>query len=622
MKLKKIKLLTLAIPLLFSLNSCDKKESTGGGTQVEESGLEVNVTLSKPEDIEVTEPKKVASNNKNGLNDKPIITEFKEFDAIQTAGIPVEEKNKKLLAETTSPGNVPVPMKDGTKYVLFLFKKTGSTQTYYTHSVLTANQGTPGNAATQRIDVIKGDTYYWYAYSFNSSDNPAIATYTNTSLTLPGIQNKELVYAAGEVTVSATGNKPLNISFLQQMARISIEFDARGMFTDDIEKINAELFSGTATPTKLNLKKGDFNLLTGTFETASVLDYELPNQVHNSVTPPPTPMFVNVEPLYKDRKVAYIYSVPTNDIAAFRVKLKDLSIKIDNNTTRAFTNLESNFDFTAVKIQKNKNYRLKIDLIESPLNVTGLGYNSIGIVSGTRLVRWARQNIYFTGVADRNPYRFYHTYAHQKDDDYKSMFAFLADQPAQYKNQSIFASNGGDPCLKVHPANVWRSANNDDWKSLGEADKSLFGSSQTSTANAPTRTKNLTYYSNGSDGLTSTLGYWEFDSESAVPQAGTYPSNKLRFNANGYIGQVSALADIINLSFSNSSHGASAYYWAQENLITLLGIPGLLDVGQAYTYFTRNDSFNKVQHNYNLTLGLLGLSVLESNFYNVRCVRN
>src|SRR5690606_23544420 len=136
------------------------------------------------------------------------------------------------------------------------------------------------------IAVTPGTTYKWVALSYNNQDPIPTITTGNTSLLMP--QNKDILYASGNITIPSTpgANVSLPIAFNHAFSRLAIELNSMGVFRP--------MNSGTVSVTGLALRTGTINLVTG------------------AVTPETTTFtptinwdsFTNIDPAYSDAKIA------------------------------------------------------------------------------------------------------------------------------------------------------------------------------------------------------------------------------------------------------------------------------------------------------------------------------
>ena len=410
------------------------------------------------------------------------------------------------------------------------------------------------------ITVPKGDNYNWYAVSYNDTEDIPAVDLENPSLALPA--NKDVLYASGELNIAADASDEtiaLGIVFEHAFARIAIELNTMGMFAD-MESAVVEVSGNDA-------KTGTLNILTGTItdltDATATIDYS---------------SFVDVDANYSDRKVAYFYTAAEDQLGALSVSLKGLSLAIDDGSTRSFTSLATspsvfNFDITP---QRGSSYTIRVDLVESPLTFDG--------------VQWARQNLYYTG--GHNPYRFHHTYAHTNNRN--SYFSFQALTPNNFGIES-------DPCLEVYPAGTWRQASQDDYETLT-------GTPVLGGIGGVTGEQDVTY------GTENGMGYFEY--EVTTGTGAPYPGNNLRFNFNGSGISLGLVNGILELDLG-STYGNSVRVWTSSKVLDI----GILDLG-AWSYGNQGTTEGRLYASV-LQLGLLGaIDVLESEFMNVRCVRN
>lgn len=439
-------------------------------------------------------------------------------------------------------------MESGVTYRLVIYDASDNTVVSSTQLV----SGTQGE-----VNVRKGGTYNWYAVSYNNTENIPHADETNPVINVP--EASDLLYASGSITVDINapdGNEPLGIVFAHKFSRIGLELNTMGMFAN-MNSVGVVVNGATGTT-------GTFDLINNTF-TGSSTD---PITVDFSD-------FENVDPLYGDRKIAYIYSsVETS--TNLSVSINALDIQLDDGTNRVFSNLAASpvgFDFILTP-QLGATYTAQMNFVESALTLDG--------------VRWARQNLYYQG--GHNPYRFHHTYAHTNARN--TYFSFRGMVPQNFGSDS----NDGDPCALVYPAGVWRQAEASDFRTLTGGGL-LGGSGATET-----------YGSVGS------LGYIEYQAASGV--AAPYPSNNLRFNKNGGGLSLGVVDGLVQLDLF--SYGSEALVWSHDPGLDVLGLAW---VG-AYAYEGTGTSGNASTVLDVVQVGLLGIGVVESSFKNVRCVRN
>lgn len=221
-------------------------------------------------------------------------------------------KQSNMLSSTSKNGSssgslrsAVVKMDDGVKYRVLLFNTT-------TNRMEKAVVATAGVAL--EIDVFEGQTYKWYAYSYNSSEQADLGTIDLTDPKIYSKPDKPLLYATGEVT-SVHGSTPISINFLHQMTQLKVEVDTKGMFGDIVD-ISANYAANT-------IKGGEFNLLTGAFqgnlyteESVGLLNFTSKDTISDQV------------------KVASYYTADVNT-NSFEVQFVDLNVKLINGTTES-----------------------------------------------------------------------------------------------------------------------------------------------------------------------------------------------------------------------------------------------------------------------------------------------
>ncbi|MNJ96987.1 hypothetical protein D3C87_147230 [compost metagenome] len=112
-------------------------------------------------------------------------------------------------------------MQSGFKYRVLVYNKSTG-QLWHT---VQAVAGTPLS-----MDVTKGNSYVWYAYSYNNAEDLP----EPNNLSDPAIETnifKDLLYAKGEITIAQTAvnqqdNYPINIVFNHRVAQVYVKVDA------------------------------------------------------------------------------------------------------------------------------------------------------------------------------------------------------------------------------------------------------------------------------------------------------------------------------------------------------------------------------------------------------------
>lgn len=527
----------------------------------------------------------------NSMNDaiSQEYVEGKAFDAITSvlpeqateSGLPALASAKRI---NDSKAVVSKPMPVGVKFRLVLYKIGAQGEVFWRQKMLRSSTSSSSDT-TQQIDVVRGDTYRWVAYSYNSTaDIPPLTDLSSNADVTTG-ENSEFIYATGRVTISTAGVHPLRINFNHKVARLAVEVDTRGLFADSIRDLNVSIVN----PSQLGFTTGRFRLRDSAIISSQA--YTLPAQFSLS-------RFKNAADNALNRKVLYLYSATPVNVNAVGVQLRSITTWMeDANITRIFSNVNQTFSFPNVQLNSGQTYNAKIDLIESALRIGN--------------VAWARSNLYYKstpqGVPISNePHRFRSTTRH--DDSRESFFPFRSNSPFWY-------GVNDDPCSQVYPTSrprdglsIWRQANINDFNTLGASPVAL----------TTTPSSLATYHVVPQ----SSLGYLEYTAEGTVDPYGT---NRLRFNMNGYGTQIELLGQLVRIQGTPIGRGTQVYLWSNSRVIE----GSLLDLG-AYYYNAYRVASSLVYGPHNnvspnaislLSIGALGGSLIQSWFMNVRCVR-
>ena len=551
------------------LTGCSKEQEPGQSLS-DGATLSVSVLgVTDAEEISSIDDKKTSS-VKSTVNPQTASSkemQFDGFDALVSVERDVEEKSKISVGSSSKGASgdlmaAAVPV--GVRYRLLFYKSDG---TFVKSALLTS--GTAG-----QLTIPKGATYNWSAISYNNTGSIPDINPANPTLTLPA--NRDVLYAKGTINIpanAADGTTPLGIVFNHRLARIGIELNTMGMF--------ANMNSAGVTVSGALAKTGTINLRTGALSNLT-----------NYTTGITYSSFTNVDPLYSDRKIAYFYTADSTANTNLVVSLNALSIQLDTNTPRVFTNLgtaPASFTFSITPVL-GRGYRAVINLLESPIPLGG--------------VRWARNNLYYNG-AGHNPYRFQHTY--RANSNTNSFFSYRGTLPERFATGG--ASGGGDPCALVYPQGVWRQPTTTDFNAL--AGVNILGLSALGA-------RAVTF------GTDATGSYYQYDLGSGVPATSTpYPDNRLRFYLNGNGSAVSLVEDLARVTIVNGA--TELHLWSSSSL---LNIP-LLGAGVGAYYFEGtitsdlfgNPLYNRRQNAQILNISAVGLAVAQSDFKNVRCVR-
>lgn len=275
-----------------------------------------------------------------------------------------EKTEKSLLAATQ-------PMTPGFKYRLLIYRNS-SPNLWQTMEV-TAGQEI-------NIDVAKGDTYRWYAYSYNSTESlPVPANTTNPTVEAP--IDKDLLYADGAITIPNTPvgeshTYPIAITFYHKLTQITVRID--GNVLADYANINGlkAIFSEDDY-----IKSGTFDIKNnsmGNFQTIPTTD------IFDFSTANPTNIWERV-----------FYTADAASLVSFKVKVTDLPVTFNgvdpgvadvnlatfSNANIPVPNIEFMYNYTTpaggqnLVAIANLSYTLQSRRILHVSNTTSFGYS-------------------------------------------------------------------------------------------------------------------------------------------------------------------------------------------------------------------------------------------------------
>ncbi|GHE39872.1 hypothetical protein [Sphingobacterium griseoflavum] len=445
-----------------------------------------------------------------------------------------------------------VPLAPRVRYRIVLYRANG---TFHD-----SQQGIVGSPL--RINVARGETYTWYAYSYNDTlDVADLANYNNP--VVPTGTTRDLITASGTRQITASGNTPLNVVLQHRTNRVAVEVNTMGMFST-LSAVTVTLGGNYFTSGTCDLRTGAVSGAS-TYTTPVLTAANLPNLPGTTTG---------------DQKVAYYYTLSNTAIPTMRVTLTNLSVTpYGTATPRNFTGQQAAFQFNVTAFAAlGGSKKARIDLIESPLTL------------GT--ARWARNNLYLNGnsATGHNPYRFYATNGSQTARE--SFWPWRGLLPSGQ-------AGTGDPCRQVYPANAWRTPSPDEYQSI-----------------LPTA---HTFVSTGNRHINYTAA-----TGIGAPYAGT----QLTFYANGFGNVLGLIGGVLNVSLSYNHQNTRAHLWADDQVINVVagigtyfylmtdkpaGVIPALDPAEQSTQVSV-----AVLNN----ISLLGISLLESGYRNVRCVRN
>ncbi len=193
-----------------------------------------------------------------------------------------------------------IPMQNGYRYRILLYNRN-SGQLWRTV------QGTAGTPLSMEGQT--GETYLWYAYSYNDSE--ALPEPANTNN--PSIEtsiNRDFLYASGEITIPTNTQDDYNLSivFERKVTQVHI-------------KIDATVLARFATINNLNaaFDRNDY-LKKGVFSIRS-------NQM-NAVEAVPTEVIFNA-PSSDNTWERIYYTVDPASVSTYNVVINDLPVRFD-----------------------------------------------------------------------------------------------------------------------------------------------------------------------------------------------------------------------------------------------------------------------------------------------------
>src|SRR5690606_7487803 len=347
------------------------------------------------------------------------------------------------------------------------------------------------------------------------------------------LAGKDVLYASGTFEVANDDGDvvvPLSITFDHKLSRVAIELNTMGMF--------APINSASVTVKGLNLIPDAINITTGEFMGDTQQDVTI--------------NFNDFQPLNSEGdRLIYNGYYGGNASENVTVEVSNLVIDLDNNTQRNFGNATLTQTF---KPQPGMNQSVVLGFVESPLTHEG--------------VQWSRSPLYYEGnrsatsVAQlsHNPYRFYHTNPALNASNPEAYFSYGGAIPGRLAKQT----NPLDPCALVYPAGLWRTPTSGNLAAI----KSVGLSSVLEALNLNVAgtldllVPVIALTAAPVSGASNVSG----SAQQFVPQSGINPAygaetssvNRLRFNYNGMVKDLSAVQDLItlNLGYTAGRYGA------------------------------------------------------------------
>ncbi|AJW63933.1 hypothetical protein VO54_02473 [Elizabethkingia miricola] len=430
--------------LLLSFISCSSRDeetkSPDGNTGMQGTFLTFNIAGIEGE--ENITSLATASIKNTGISssvsiapEKVISTE--NFDALISAGGQTASNKVQGLSASVTPSYsgamaavTTSPMMAGTKYRLLIYDATSNTLI----KNVDATSGTNPN-----IQVDAGKQYKWYIVSTNDNSTPSVNTSTGI-VSAASLANKDILWNQGIIDAQY-GQNNMSIVLKRNTARIAVDLDTRGMFGTINNTTSIEIGTGTGTSFSSIIQTGDLNVLTGQYanlqNAPAVTGINMINKAGAGGTVGAT-------------KTAIFYTVKSTPVPAnnLRIRLNQLDLNMDNNSTRSFSNSIIPYSNLAITPALGNNYSLNVRLIESGVRLRGL--------------LWGRTNLIYSSQSDK--YRF------RPDNDYSQ-----PDKDTEYWNWMSATPTGSssdntDACSKVYPEGMWRMPTSTEFSNLGQPD--------------------------------------------------------------------------------------------------------------------------------------------------------
>lgn len=232
----------------------------------------------------------------------PIAESFGEQAVRSINGIPI-----KKLASTGSRPRDPnrmaatTPMDQGKKYRLLLYKN---------------NEEEPSHVLDIEsreevvLDVVKGDTYKWYAYSYNEDTLPVLNDTKNPTVDAP--IDKDLLYANGETTIPTTAGdiiQRIDIVFKHKMAQVKVAINGEQLARfGTIDKLEAKFVNDDY------LKSAVFNIKENELTELAVVPT---SQIFNGINP-------------ENYWEAVYYTADPESLTSYEVHITELEVTFNN----------------------------------------------------------------------------------------------------------------------------------------------------------------------------------------------------------------------------------------------------------------------------------------------------
>ncbi|MHA7608184.1 fimbrillin family protein [Elizabethkingia meningoseptica] len=354
-----------------------------------------------------------------------------------------------------------VPMTPGYKFRFVVYeKKADASFVYVSH--LDYNAGDV--SAPAAIDVSKGSTYKWVAYSYNNSNTMPVFD-PNSGIQSSAIE--DLLYDSEEVTIpTGAGQKDVkaDITFNHMLARVKLELRSLiGTISDNPKThFQQQLF-----------KQGVLDLKTGNI-----------NNITTATTPNPLSLTASeAGSVYS----AYFYTVGGQNITNLGILMDDVTV-----ANKPLPN-GSAVIFAPVTPVAGRSYTAKVEFAPK------------GGIIGNR--QWARGNLFYenglyqirTDDTTRRPL------GNFRSTDFWRWGSTLPNTGAASDNAYV------DACTKVLPANTWRTPVQADFEALMKVPRERVGGGDGYTRYKDDKGGWITFKYDGRTGFADTSGesnYW------------------------------------------------------------------------------------------------------------------
>lgn len=503
-----IKLLFLT-SFFFLTTSCDKSKQDGDAPQ---DGTKLKVNVSGIEDeikfTEMSSSSKPQLSAKASLSSREVMSTSGAVDALVSLEEHASVRNLediRLTSSSTSSISQGVkatnsPMASTVKYRILIYDQN--------NNLVHNKVGTTGTDPV--IDVYKGWTYKWYAFSINETGGvPDIDAYGKVAKS--SLINKDVLYASGTITTVA-GSNFLGIVFKRKTANIQAKVNVRGMFATINDGTMVSLGDGSSQGNAL-MTMGDLDARTGNFSNVSTVNASVLGSA----------MKVDNATEGSAVKIANFYTLNTAAIAAstLKVKFSPLKIRLDDARERTFTTLSYTVA-NSVTPAIGARHVASLRLIESPVLVKG--------------VYWARTNLIYN-ASKLDKYRLKSmpggTNVDTKDQDF---WNFMSETPTS-------PASNVDACALLYPAGTWKMPDLATWQSMGQPDG---------------REERMGLFVGADYGF-----YW--NKTSSYPTNAAYDDNRLYISFGGYRTTSGAISDSPAGIFLGALAAGQCHYWTSTS---------------------------------------------------------